>query len=698
MKGIIFLGLCVSSVSVAQKTDSIKTQDIEIVSFTKKLPVTKDIIWVERDLSAKNLGQDLPILLKNHTSFLSSSDTGNGIGYTDLRIRGVAGTSINIMLNGVPFNDSESQETFFVNIPDLTSSASQILIQRGVGTSSNGTAAFGASINILTKNPEEKPYFLSDLSYGSFNTEKQSIEAGSGNLFNGKLSLNARYSKIKSDGYIDRAFSDLESYNFSALLKNNQSQLKIIAFGGKEKTYQAWNGIDAYTYKINRKHNYSGNIYNNTNGVKYYDNETDNYRQNHYHLIFNQKLNEHWSLETTLHYTKGKGFYENYKQDQKPSKYHLNLPNLSTTDFIRKKWLDNDFYGFIQQFFGKYNKTKIHFGLTTNQYIGKHFGRVSSAFGVMNIPNEHEYYRNHSSKNDISSFGKIIYSLQNLELFGDIQFRHIQHKAQILQNGDNEGGNFNRIFNFINPKAGINYHLSKGKIYFSYALAHREPNRKDIISQNNIQHETLHDFELGIEKNWRKTSISFNAYYMYYLNQLVFSGKINNVGAFIRENSGKSYRRGLEFSLQTSPTKNIKILANANWSQNKNINFHSKENETLKYFGTTTIALSPNFIGNIGIEQQITPNFHLALQNQYVSHQFLDNTQNQQLSIPDYYVMDLNAGYQLRFTETQLNIYFSLNNILNKMYINKGYVYEKTPYYFPQAGRNFMLGMKILFH
>lgn len=696
MKGIIILGLYISSVSIAQKIDSIKIQEITPLNFTKTLPITKEIIRVEKDLGHKNLGQDLPILLKNQTSVLSSSDTGNGIGYTDLRIRGVSSTSINIMLNGVPYNDSESQGTFFVNVPDLASSASQILIQRGVGTSSNGIAAFGASINILTKNPNETPYFLSDLSYGSFDTQKQSLEVGSGNFLNKKLSLSARYSKIKSNGYIDRAFSDLESYNITALLKNNHSYLKIITFGGKEKTYQAWNGIDPETYNINRKHNYSGSIYN-LHNIKYYDNETDNYRQNHYHIIFNQELNKHWNSKSILHYTKGKGFYENYNQNQIPSKYNLNLTEIPQTDFITKKWLDNHFYGVIQQFFGKYDKIKIHLGLAANQYLGKHFGTASSAIALPQIPNEHEYYRNSSIKNDISSFGKIIYKVKKFELFGDVQIRHIQHKAHILQNGNNEGGNFNRIFNFINPKTGINYHFHQGKFYFLYGLAHREPNRKDIITKNNIEHETLHDFELGIEKNWEKLSFSINAYYMYYLNQLVFSGKIDNVGAFIRENSGKSYRRGIELNLLTRPLKNLKISANANWSQNKNIDFYGNEHNNLKYLGTTSISLSPNFIGNISIQYQISPKFYFVLQNQYVSKQFLDNTQNHNLSIPNYNLMDLAANYQLNLPNTQLNIYFNLNNFLNKMYINKGYVYDQTPYFFPQAGRNFMIGMRVIF-
>lgn len=686
MKGFIFLGLCVSPLAIAQKTDSTQIQEIEAISFTKRLPVTKEIIKI-KDLVQKNLAQDLPILLKNQTSVLSSSDTGNGVGYTDFRIRGVSGTAINVMLNGVPYNDSESMGSFFVNISDIAHSASQILIQRGVGTSTNGVAAFGASVNIITKNPEEKPYFSTDLSYGSFSTQRQAFELGTGKFLNNKFSLMARYSLTKSDGYIDRAFSDLKSYVITALFETPKTQIKFLTFGGKEKTYQAWNGVDNETYKTHRKRNFSGEIYQPDGSILYYDNETDNYRQNHYHLILNQRINDFWNLEATLHYTKGKGFYENYKKNQRPSKYNLNL-GVARTNFIRQKWLDNDFYGAIAQIYGQFSGLKLHFGVAGNQYLGEHFGMVSSPL----IAHQHEYYRNHSVKNDFSAFNKAMYRFGNVELFGDVQFRHITHTAEVLKQGDDEGGDFCKSFNFINPKAGINLHFHQGKAYFSYALAHREPHRDDILGKNDVKHETLHDFELGIEKNWQKISLFANAYFMNYRNQLVFNGKIDNVGAFLRENSGKSYRTGIELGVQAEIIKSLKINANANLSQNKNQNYILEKNGVLEHLGKTDIALSPQFIGNIGLNYQVT-NFNFSLQNQYVSRQFLDNSQNEKLSIPSYSVLDFGASYQLNLKNHQLNIHFNLNNLLNKMYLNKGYVYDDTPYYFPQAGRNFMLGM-----
>ena len=396
MKGFIFLGVFAAPFYFSQTTDSVQVTNIQAVEFTKRTPTAKTIINVGKELADKNLGQDLPILLKNQISVVSTSDAGNGIGYTGFRIRGTAGTSVNVMLNGVPYNDSESQGTFFVNVPDLTSSASQIVIQRGVGTSSNGVSAFGASVNVISKDPSDEFSVKSDDSYGSFNTYKYSAEINSGKFWKNRLSVMGRYTYIHSDGYIDRAFSKLHSYNFSALFQEKNTELRFLAFGGKEKTYQAWNGVDKATWETNPKFNYSGAIYdaNWENIVDFYDNETDNYKQNHYQLLWNQRFSDGWKLETTAHYTKGKGYYENYKQDAKFSKY--NLPNIiengieiKKSDFIRKKWLDNDFYGVISTLYGKLGNLDLNFGAVANQYYGRHFGNVTGVF----LPqiDEHEY-------------------------------------------------------------------------------------------------------------------------------------------------------------------------------------------------------------------------------------------------------------------------------------------------------------------
>lgn len=702
MKGLFFLGLCASPFYFAQTfpQDSLKVQEIQEVTFTKRLPVAKEIINVERNLGYKNLGQDLPILLKNQTSVVATSDAGNGIGYTGFRIRGVSGTSINVMMNGIPYNDSESQGTFFVNVPDLTSSASQILIQRGVGTSSNGVSAFGASVNVISKDPEKEFYVKSDNSFGSFNTYKYAAEIGSGKFWKNRLSIMGRYTGIHSDGYIDRASSDLHSYNFTALFEENKTRLRLLAFGGKEKTYQSWNGIDRETFQTNPTFNYSGAIYdaNWENIVDFYDNETDNYRQNHFQLLWNQNFGTNWDLETTLHYTKGKGYYENYKQEDRFSKY--NLPNQGTatrTDFIRKKWLDNDFYGMVSTLYGKFDDLNLQLGVVGNQYYGRHFGRVNGVF----LPeiSDHEYYRNNAVKNEISGFAKAVYQWNRLEFFGDLQLRNIGYDSNIVTAGDDEGLEVNKKWSFFNPKAGISYKIPSGKIFFSYALAHREPTRDDLQADPDTRQEQLHDFELGLEKQiGTRASVTANAYYMNYKDQLVLSGVINNIGEFIRENADESYRMGIELGALWRITDQLEANANLTLSRNKIKSLNSQDEDgTPLVLKDTDISFSPAILSNLRIQYQATPRFSVGLSSQYVGEQYLNNTAAEALKLDAYFTSDFNAQYTLPLRKTELQLKFLLNNIFDQKYINNGYVYGTDPYYFPQAGINFMLGMSVTF-
>ena len=700
MKGFIFFGLIASPFYLAQnEQDSVKIKEIESVNFTKRLPVSKEIINVATDLDQKNLGQDLPILLKNQTSVISTSDAGNGVGYTGLRIRGAGGTSINVMLNGIPYNDSESQATFFVNVADLTSSASQIVIQRGVGTSSNGVSAFGASVNVITKNPANEFYFKTDNSYGSFNTYKYSAEIGSGKLWRDRLSLMGRYTKIHSDGYIDRAFSDLNSYNFSVLFEENNTKIRLLAFGGKEKTYQAWNGITKKNWETNPKYNTSGAIYdaNWENIVRFYDNETDNYRQNHYQLLWEQNLSNHWNLETTFHYTKGKGFYENYKQDAKFSKYNLQSliidnQTITRTDFIRKKWLDNDFYGAVSTLYGKFENLDLNFGVVANKYEGRHFGNVSGVFYPSIF--EHEYYRNFSTKNELAGFAKAIVTVNRFEFFGDLQLRNIDYETKIQQQGDDEGVDLAKNWLFFNPKVGLNYKLNSGKLFLSYAHAHREPNRNDLFSNPETQAEKLHDFEAGIEKSFGDISFTTNLYFMNYANQLVLNGEINNIGEFIRVNSGKSYRMGIEVGALAKLSEKWNISGNTTFSKNENKDFKQENSTGIDYLGNTPISFSPNIIANLLLNFSPTKNFSLNIQNQYVGNQYLDNTNNENLKLEDYFLADFNAKYTLQLKRTEVDFKFLLNNIFNKKYVNNGYV-DENPFYFSQAGTNFMFGVSL---
>ncbi|SFI42917.1 TonB-dependent receptor [Halpernia frigidisoli] len=695
MKGFIFLGLCAGPLFFAQSTqDSLTTKEIESVNFTRRLPVAKDIINVEKDLSGKNLGQDLPILLKNQTSVLSTSDAGNGVGYTGFRIRGVGGASINVMLNGVPYNDSESQGTYFVDVPDLASSASQIVIQRGVGTSSNGVSAFGASVNVLTKNPSEKFYLKSDESFGSFNTYKYSAEIGSGKFLNNKLSVSGRYSKIHSDGYIDRAFSDLDSYQFSALFEANKTKLRFITFGGKEKTYQAYNGIARETWLTDPKFNISGAIFNSDYSqiTGFYDDETDNYKQNHYQLLWEQNLNKNWNLETTFHYTKGQGYYKNYKQDADFAKY--NLPNIflnnqeiTSTDFTRKKWLNNDFYGAVSTLYGKFQNLDLNLGAVANQYFGRHYGNVS---GVQ-FPqiDESEYYRNSSLKNEVSGFAKALVKADQFEFFGDLQLRNIDYSTKIQQQGDDEGAVVDKNWLFFNPKVGVNYQINGGKLFLSYAHAHREPNRDDLFSNPETQPEKLHDFEAGLEKTFGKASFTANLYYMNYKNQLVYNGQINNVGEFIRINSGKSYRAGIEIATIIPLSEKFLLAANATFSQNRNRDFTTDGGNLI---GKTHISLSPDLLSNLSLQYSPLKNLSFKVQNQYVGKQYLDNSDDIINRLNDYLMTDLSAQYNFKLKKNDFSLNFLVNNVLDKKYVNNGFVYE-GPYYFSQAGVNFMLGL-----
>lgn len=717
MKGIFILGLCVGSyhfVNAQQVQDSLKSKEIESISFTKRLPVAKTIINVEKDLGNRNLGQDLPILLNNQPSLVSTSDTGNGVGYTGMRIRGVDGSRINVMLNGVPYNDSESQGTFFVNMADLTSSASNIVIQRGVGTSTNGVSAFGASVNILTREPDEKSYFSTQNSIGSFGTLKNSFEAGTGALLDGKLSFMGRYSTIKSDGYINRASSDLNSYNFVGLYKNGNTKLRFLTFGGKEKTYQSWNGLTKEQLATDRRYNSAGAIYNDdwSKVIDFYNNETDNYNQNHYHLLWEQRLGDRTKLSTTLHYTKGKGYYENYKQDERLSKYALpeiavGTSTIKRTDIIRRKWLDNDFYGFVSELNVRLDRAVLDFGLVANQYYGRHYGQAYRAKALNQVANIHEYYRNNGIKDEISGYAKAVYNLGDFELFGDLQLRKINFRVHNIHSTPRELVSFDNDYTFFNPKAGVSYNLPNGKLFLSYAQANREPKRSDIVDSNNgVKPEQLHDFELGFQKQFGVVSLDANLYYMLYKNQLVLNGRLNEVGSALHENVDKSSRLGIEISALAKVSSQFNVSGNITWSTNKikNYQYYDAFSKTTKDLGTTNIAMSPNFIGNLSLNFLPIEGLQCSLVNKYISKQYLDNTNNEDRALQAYFVSDIIAGYSIPMKKTELGFQLLVNNIFNKKYESNGYVYgdpdwvsQETPYFFPQAGTHFMVGVSLKF-
>jgi len=672
--------------------------EIEIVNIIQKLPITKEIISVEKDLSAKNLAQDLPILLKNEISVESTSDTGNGVGYTSIKIRGVDATRINVNLNAVPYNDSESQGSFFVNIPDVVSSASQIVVQRGIGTSSNGTASFGANMNIVSQNPNDKFYFSTQNSLGSFSTYKNSFELGTGKILGEKLSFVGRYSTINSDGYRDRAFSKLNSYNFVGFYESNQTKIRFQSFGGKEKTYQAWNGISKEQLHFNRKYNSSGEIFNEkAQLIGFYDNQTDNYSQNHYHLSFDQNIRKHWKLKNTLHYTKGFGYYENYESNIELEGYQIFITEKS--NLIKRKYLDNHFFGIVSHLNANLENWNLDFGISANSYLGKHYGKIIRVFSPELTDLDWEYYKNKSDKKEFSTYSKFLYKIGYFEVFGDLQFRGISYETHTLKPHIEEAPNFHKKYNFISPKIGLNYNLNNGKIYFAYGTIQREPTRYDLIENLNTKQEKLQDFEVGYNTNFLNCSFSANYYYMFYENQLVLTGKLNDVGSPIHQNIGKSYRTGLELHLTYKISEKINTIVNSTISQNKNKNYIYQVSDTkTEKLGNTDIAFSPNFIGNFTLNYKPTNNLKLSFTSKLVGKQYLDNTQKMASELASYNVSDFSLTYNIENKMFPIDFYLLVNNVFNKKYINNGTSYGKGDiYYFPQAGINFLVGMSVRF-
>lgn len=707
-RSIILLSLFGASILNAQINDSIPNQEeisLQEVSITEKLPITVEKIS-NKILQKKNLGQDIPTLLNGATSVITSTEAGNGIGYSTIRIRGLNESSINVTLNGIPLNNAESQGVFWVNMPDLASSTNSMMIQRGVGTSSNGMASFGASVNIESQNPSKDPYAEANLSFGSFNAQKYTIQAGTGKILNNKLSIDGRFSKINSDGFIDRATADLIGYDITALYQiNDKTSFRFQNMYGKEKTYQAWNGIDGETMKRNRRFNSAGAIYSEdwTEVIGYYNNEIDDYQQNHYFLTWNQLYGKGWKSNVTLHYTKGKGYFENYKQDERLSKYKINNLPFTRTDLVRQKFLDNDFYGFnLEVENQQLGDFKVFFGLSGNEYDGDHFGQIKWMKDYNWTDTNYKFYNNNSLKRQLSAYAKVLYQWNQFEFFGDLQYRYVDYEGKYLPNGENDDDDFRPFaatFHFVNPKAGLNYKINANNIfYISYGISQREPLRADYENiGNEPKAEFLQDYELGYRKTGR-FSMSANLYYMDYRNQLVPTGRVNDVGTPIRENSGASYRRGIELdaSYQLIPSK-LNVFGNLTLSQNKNKNFTEEDwvNGGIKSYGKTSIALSPDIISAFGFEVYPAKNLLINFTNKYVGQQYLSNTEPADGKLSDYLVSDLLIRYAPNwFGLKKLELSLLVNNLFDVEYESNGYYYE-GPYYFPQAGINVLGGISI---
>jgi iron complex outermembrane receptor protein len=707
---------CNYAQNVPQDSTKISQLDevmVKAVRANEKTPMSFSNLS-KKELNERNLGQDIPILLNFLPSVVTTSDAGNGFGYTGIRVRGSDASRVNVTVNGIPYNDSESQGTFWVNMPDFVSSVENVQLQRGVGTSTNGAGAFGASLNLLTDAISRESTGEVSNSFGSFNSRKHTVKFSTG-LMNDSFELAGRLSNIASNGFIDRAASDMKSYFLQGTYLKNNTLIKALAFGGTQRTYQAWNGLeDLDKLQNDRTYNVSGEYFDNAGNLQFYDNETDNYDQNHYQLHWNQKWSSLWSTTFALHYTKGEGYFENYKQGEDLSDYGIAPQMIGSTlveesDLIRRKWLDNDFYG--TTFSANYKKDKVDFiaGGAYNRYEGKHFGNVLWTRSVVLPEYNFKYYDDFSTKNDLNVFAKLNYAVTDKwNLFGDLQYRNVIFTA----NGA-ETGLVNDTFNFFNPKAGVTYTANdKSNLYFSYARANREPNRND-YEGGNPKPEKLDNFELGWRYNSAKAKLTVNGYLMNYQDQLVLTGGLNDVGAPLRTNSGRSYRAGIEVDAAIYLSKKWILRPNATISSNKNKDFVFERDGVLQNLGNTNIAFSPDLIAANGLTYLPIKNMQVTFLSKFVGEQYMGNIDSKQSKLSSYFVNDLNISYEFKPKSVFKSIIINglVNNIFSHEFESNGYFYTFDDDYsnpgsittvegagfYPQAGINFLAGVTLLF-
>ena len=692
-------------ITILLSKDTIKsvTTGEVVISRTRATDITPTTFTVikKAELKENNLGKDLPYLLELTPSVVASSDGGSGVGYTSMRIRGSDMTRINFTLNGFPVNDPESHGVFLVNTPDLASDIEDIQIQRGVGTSTNGAGAFGASININTNKIRKDAYVELNNSFGSFNTMKNTIKGGTGILFD-HFTFNGRFSHLMTDGFIDRSNAKLFGYSFDATYFNKKSKIRFNIISGKEKTHQAWNGVD-YNQSINdRTFNSAGTDY----GQKAipHTNEVDNYSQENYQLAFSHKFTKKFSANVGFHYTKGKGYFEQYKVSEDLLDYGVINPT-DDSDLIRRRWLDNDFFGTIISAAFKDEKFEAILGGGWNQYDGDHYGEIIWAKDAKDIDVNEYYYTNNGLKTDFNTFLKGEWkatSDKRLVLFADLQFRRVSYSADGIDN-DQVIINEDVDYNFFNPKLGLTYILGEKKrsqVYASFAIANREPTRNDFIDNDVApKPESLLNFELGYRLKDKKMIGGINAFYMGYKNQLVLTGELNDVGSAIRINVDNSFRTGVELDFGYELSKFFGFTAVGTWSLNEIAEF-----STTDYLGNTTthdktkIAYSPTLIGNVTLYTKAFEGFKFALINKYVSEQYLDNTNSKSKILLPYFLMDARVSYSIKPKfMSEIEFILKANNITNTMYSTNGYVYYDTPYFYPQAGTNFEGGINLKF-
>jgi len=687
----------------------------------------------KKEISNANFGQDLPVLLGNSISAVSTSDAGNGMGYTALRIRGTDMTRINVTINGMPLNDPESHNVYWVDLPDFATSTDNVQIQRGVGTSTNGASAFGASINLQSAHFKSEPYAELNSAFGSFRSMKNSVSFGSG-LINKHFSMDARISKLSSNGYIDRAKSDLLSFYISGAYTSGKDLLRFNIFSGKEKTYQAWNGIPSNVLDTNRTFNGMGAYFDNKGIQHYYDNETDNYSQTHYQVLYSHEFNKKLYLNASVHHTVGAGYYEEYQESDQLTNYgidpiRLNAPyyligsdtihipdsTISTSDLIRQKHLANTFTGLTWALNYHLNKLQSSLGGSWNTYTGNHFGTVIWSQFAGNTEINHEWYRSKALKNDFNIFAKTEYSItEKLHTWVDLQYRRIYYSINGIDDNSRDITQ-QHIFNFFNPKAGITYNLAVNQsVYASLSLSNREPNRDNFVdadpSKPVPQPEKLYDAEAGYSFSSNHLAMNINAYYMYYKQQLVLTGAINDVGSAIMINVPDSYRAGIELSAKVLFSEKLTWEPSVTLSHNKIKEFTEyidnwdTYEQTSVNHSNTDLSFSPSVIANSSLNWMVFKRFNVNLISKFVGRQYIDNTQSSDRQLDPYFVNNLLVKYTLNpgFVK-EISFSLIINNLFNEQYESNAWAYrytsgntlQKLDGYFPQAGINFMGGILV---
>nr|WP_236613411.1 TonB-dependent receptor [Nonlabens dokdonensis] len=710
---------------VKDSTEAEKLEEVLVkaVRVDAKSPITHTNLS-KKEIAKRNLGQDIPMLLNFLPSVVTTSDAGAGIGYTGLRIRGVSSQSTNVTINGIPYSDAESLGTFWVNLGDFASSVENLQVQRGVGTSTNGSGAFGASINILTDGFSREASGEISNSFGSFNSRKHTVKFSTGLMGadaerSRGIEIAGRLSNIESYGYVDRASTSLKSYFLQGSYVTDNTLIKAVTFGGNNVTYQSWFGIDAETLRENRTFNPAGQFTDENGNTQFYDNEVDDYRQDHYQLHWNERYNNNWSTNVGLNYTYGRGFFEQFREDDDFATYGfdeltVNGQTVNTTDLVRRRWLDNDYYVINANANYKNNEIDLIFGTSISHYDGDHFGEVIWARFASQSNIRDRYYEGNGKKNDFSVFSKATYKLNDrFQLYGDLQLRNVNYETSGINSNLTEFL-VDENFTFFNPKAGVTYKYNDNNdLYFSYARANREPNRDDFESDPNVQPEQLNDFELG----WRHKNGNFtfnaNTYVMLYNEQLVLSGEINDVGAPIRTNSGESYRLGIELEAIIPVSSKFTIQPNLAVSSNRNVETIRSFDGGLQNLGSTDIAFSPNVVAANAFVYQPVKNLQISLLSKFVGEQFMSNTEADASKLDSYFLNDLNLIYTVKSKSIFDSVVFTglVNNIFDQKFVSNGYYFTfdddfsnpgtistvEGAGFYPQAGINFLVGVTLNF-